>query len=305
MIRAFLIGCNMIDPFFGSVVSGLGSLVGSIFSGNSSEKNAKAQMQMQREFAQNGIQWRVADAKKAGIHPLYAIGANTTSYSPVSVGDTSIGSGISAMGQDIGRAISASSTKDDRFTAEMQQLQLQRGSLENQLLASQLAKQNAQIGPPMPNVASKALIPGQGNAPSSTPNLGPIVSDPLVTTQPATVTASRGGYEAGVVPEVGFSGAADGSISPVMSKDAKERLEEDFLGMLAWNLRNRAIPSITTPTLGNSDRFVPEGYDGYIYDPITQSYVPYSMHTPWYGFNTRKQPWVRRPYGPPRGMGRH
>ena len=31
---------------------------------------------------QRGIQWRVADAKKAGIHPLYALGASTPS-SPI------------------------------------------------------------------------------------------------------------------------------------------------------------------------------------------------------------------------------
>lgn len=35
----------------------------------------------QREFAQNGIQWKVEDAKKAGIHPLYALGASTASPS--------------------------------------------------------------------------------------------------------------------------------------------------------------------------------------------------------------------------------
>lgn len=40
---------------------------------------------LQREFAQNSIQWRVNDAKRAGIHPLYALGAQGSSYTPQSL----------------------------------------------------------------------------------------------------------------------------------------------------------------------------------------------------------------------------
>ena len=35
-----------------------------------------------KQFAKRGIQWRVHDAKKAGLHPLAALGAQTTSFSP-------------------------------------------------------------------------------------------------------------------------------------------------------------------------------------------------------------------------------
>lgn len=44
---------------------------------------AQQNFAFQREFAEQGIQKRVEDAKKAGIHPLYAIGAQTPSVSPV------------------------------------------------------------------------------------------------------------------------------------------------------------------------------------------------------------------------------
>lgn len=40
----------------------------------------------QREFAKHGIRWRVEDAIAAGIHPLAALGVNTASGSPVSIG---------------------------------------------------------------------------------------------------------------------------------------------------------------------------------------------------------------------------
>ncbi len=32
----------------------------------------------QKEFAQNAIQWRGADARKAGLHPLYALQGGST-----------------------------------------------------------------------------------------------------------------------------------------------------------------------------------------------------------------------------------
>lgn len=37
----------------------------------------------QEKFAKEGIQWKVADAKKAGLHPLAALGASTNSFTPV------------------------------------------------------------------------------------------------------------------------------------------------------------------------------------------------------------------------------
>lgn len=49
---------------------------------NAARKNAK----LQREFAQYGIRYRVADAKAAGIHPLAALGMSPVQASPVAVG---------------------------------------------------------------------------------------------------------------------------------------------------------------------------------------------------------------------------
>ena len=39
--------------------------------------------EMQYDFAQNSIKWRVADAKQAGIHPLAALGVSPSSASPI------------------------------------------------------------------------------------------------------------------------------------------------------------------------------------------------------------------------------
>jgi hypothetical protein len=52
---------------------------------------------MQKEFAKHGIQWKVQDAKRAGINPLAALGATTVSGSPIPVGGTSGASGSGAV----------------------------------------------------------------------------------------------------------------------------------------------------------------------------------------------------------------
>lgn len=121
----------------------------------------------QQKFAQEGIRWKVDDAKAAGIHPLYALGANTVSFSPVGVGAGSSSNWsdtLGSMGQDVSRAIQATRTageRTDAFTDTMQRIQLEGAQLDNDIkrasLASQVAKQRqSQVGPPMPGVVPKA-----------------------------------------------------------------------------------------------------------------------------------------------------
>lgn len=147
-----------------SIISAGSSLLGGILGGNRADAAAEKQAQTQREFAQSGIQWKVKDAEAAGIHPLYALGANTVSYSPVTVGDGGIGKGLSDASQDIGRAAKAALTHGDRDSVQSKQvaaLQLERAGLENELLRSQIAKERAQIGPAMPALNAGGVIPGQ------------------------------------------------------------------------------------------------------------------------------------------------
>lgn len=143
------------------LISAGASLLGGILGQKSQEKNAQKQYEQQKEFAQSGIQWKVEDAKKAGIHPALALGAQPASYSPVQVG-SDLSTGIMAAGQDISRAIDTtrtSSSRQDAFTTTMQGLTLQKAGLENEYLASQIAKIKQQVGPPM--AGSDYLIPGQ------------------------------------------------------------------------------------------------------------------------------------------------
>lgn len=120
----------------------------------------------QREFAQQGIRWKVEDAQAAGLHPLAALGAQVSSFSPISVGTSAADIKPAAlnmpdMGQNISRAMSATRTgteKVDAYTAQLQALQLERGSLENTLLKSQILR-NTQPAAAQPNFPSIADTP--------------------------------------------------------------------------------------------------------------------------------------------------
>lgn len=151
--------------------------------------NAANNIALQREFAQHGIKWKVDDAKSAGIHPLYALGASTTSFSPVSIGSgsaTTFASDMGSMGQDISRAINATRTEPERadaYQTTLKALQLERGKLENDVLRATLASQVQKINqagtpPPFPGPQ-----PEDPKTPKPRPRLQiggyPIRTDPL------------------------------------------------------------------------------------------------------------------------------
>lgn len=150
----------MIGPIIAAGANILGGLMNRSAAKDANQAalaHAQSQYEHQKEFGQNAIQWKVTDAKRAGIHPLYALGANTVSYSPVTVGHTpdNFGSSLAAAGQDISRAVSAGASPKGRLseTAEaMSVLQLENASLQNEMLKSQIARLNAQTPPPMPAV---------------------------------------------------------------------------------------------------------------------------------------------------------
>lgn len=120
----------------GAGISGLAGIAGGMINASQSKSIARAQMRLQKEFAQNGIQWRVQDAKAAGIHPLYALGANTATYTPVSQDSSGLGNAVADAGAYLGKAVDGAIDKDTRRELEQENLlytQLMReGQLEEQ-----------------------------------------------------------------------------------------------------------------------------------------------------------------------------
>lgn len=142
-------------PIIGDLISAGASLFGAKMNADEQDRinqqNIAFQQQTnatniaeQEKFAQSGVQWRVADAKAAGISPLAALGAQTGSFSnvvaPQAQSSNAFGTGVAAAGQDIGRAIAATRSPEDQAIAlEKTRQDLESGQLDNELKRAQLA----------------------------------------------------------------------------------------------------------------------------------------------------------------------
>lgn len=92
----------------GDIIGGIGSVVGGLLGASEAKKNRK----LQKKFAQNGIQWRATDARKAGIHPLAALGASGAQYQPVNSGlGSAVADGMSRIGAAANNASTAALDK--------------------------------------------------------------------------------------------------------------------------------------------------------------------------------------------------
>lgn len=98
----------------GAGISAGANLIGSAINGIMAGQSFDFQREMwdknynaQKEFAQNSMQWRVADARAAGLHPLAALGQMGSSYVPTSVYDNGpdVGSAVANAGTAIGNAM--------------------------------------------------------------------------------------------------------------------------------------------------------------------------------------------------------
>lgn len=125
---------------------------------------ARENMAQQREFAQHGIRWKADDARAAGLHPLAAMGASTTSFSPVTAGgEAPKGSSMDfgSLGQDLARAAKAASSTAQREAVderEARKLDLEHKGLQNDILRAELgskilrtSRNGGQLGPATPS----------------------------------------------------------------------------------------------------------------------------------------------------------
>lgn len=194
--------------------------------------------QDQLDAAQKGIQWRVADAKAAGIHPLYALGSPGISLSPTPLFQQSGGgSGFGGLSQDISRELMSMKTNDERRRevaaasvrgAAGEALQLEHMSLQNEMLRSQIARFNsAQLGPPAPSMGGFA---------GSSDRVQPVPATPVIN------SPIQHGREAGNITDYAFSRSHMGGLVPVPSNDVKNRIEDSPMEWLWW-WRNNVMPN--------------------------------------------------------------
>ena len=244
----------MVLPLLGAAVAAGGSILSGIMGNKSAAKAQKLnqiherqmrqkEYEQQKEFAQSGVQWKVSDAAKAGVHPLYALGANTVSYAPQSIGSTQLTGGdyghLADAGQHIGRAIASTqspASQVDAYTKAVQSVQLEGLQLDNDIkradLASKVATTNPTGMPPgLPGVATRWNLEGQP--------FGEI--DYTVKRAPAEPGSPFA--VAGASPDVMFTRTATGGYAPVMPENVQEAYENDMIGRWQWMLRNRIVPT--------------------------------------------------------------
>lgn len=168
-----------IFPGVGTVIgAGIGSAIGGGIDDNRANKKAEGyynnnmdfaqkQFQFQQDYIKNSAQWRVEDAKKAGLHPMAALGMSTPSFSPISAPSApEYASSNSVDPMEFGQNLNYAATKAK--TAQQQQqmadLTLKGMQLDNEYkqaqidlikvdaLASSIASNQAVNSPPSPKV---------------------------------------------------------------------------------------------------------------------------------------------------------
>lgn len=136
--------------------------VGGFFDRDAKAKTNEQNAALQRDFAQNSIRWRVADAKAAGVHPIYALGAPTMSASASYIPEDGFASQGAALGsalesQDLSRPINATRTLEERTAAAKEtELRLEGLKLDNDIkrasVASSVQRIAQGLNPPMPAI---------------------------------------------------------------------------------------------------------------------------------------------------------
>lgn len=222
-------------PIAAAIIPAAAAIGGSIINAVNQNSANDSNIAMQKEFAQMGVRWKVADATAAGLHPLAALGAQTTSFSPSSVGDTGIGNALSESGQHFGRAIAATQSEEekkmDAYRLASAHQDVEGKALQNQILSHQL--KTLQFGQPS-FPGSTNFLPGQGNS-------------NLIVTEPVKRNASEPGrpaQEAGWRPDVSYS-RTDTGMTPMIPTGLSESLEDDIIGKFMWRLRNQLAPNFT------------------------------------------------------------
>lgn len=267
----------------GSVVSAVGSIAGGILGANSAQNVAGMNYEAQKEFAQNGIRWKVEDAKRAGIHPLYALGASTQGYSPSGgyTGDYGISDAAAHFGQGYERAQQAKMTKEEREKQDVRdaiqdmaaledlnqkrrmndaQIRLANSEIFRNFALSTNALRQTGLPPAMPG-GSGGVIAGQGNS-YATGQTTPEISS-VVTSEKGTPSV-----QAGSPPDVRFYRTLSGGRAPLPTEDAGDAMDAALGAGLQWSFRNNLVPWLANFFPINDPHRLPGEY----YDLLTGEY---------------------------------
>lgn len=266
----------------GSAIGAVGSIAGGILGANSAQNVAGLNYEAQKEFAQNGIRWKVEDAKRAGIHPLYALGASTQGYSPSGgyTGDYGIADAAAHLGQGFERAQQAKMTKEEREKQDVRdaiqdmaaledlnqkrrmndaQIRLADSEIFRNFALSTNALRQSGLPPAMPG-GPGGVIPGQGES-YATGQTTPEISEVV------TSAAGLPSVQAGSPPDARFYSTATGR-APLPTEESGDAMDAAFGAGIQWSFRNNILPYLANFFPIND----PHRRDGEYYDLIFGEY---------------------------------
>lgn len=215
--------------------------------------SAQRNIKFQKKFAKKGIQWRVADAKKAGLHPLYALGAQVPAFSPV---QDATGSALAAMGQDISRSRKATLSPSEQQLLDLQIAQAQAGLdrtyAETALLQSERLKTVSGMFQflPEPNVPERGRAGQAFGGQTINTTRQKVPADTVTPLAPDLPSATSGnaGVVAGVPPGFRAFRMPNGSrlYFPTSSADLAEAMESTFesipAALMWWQVNKQMNP---------------------------------------------------------------
>lgn len=256
------------------------NFIGGLMSMENQNKLAQRQEDLQREFAQNSIQWRVNDAKKAGIHPLAALGSQGISYNPSYVGGDNFGGSQASISYEpekkVDEKTQAYNDKVNELNLRMQEANTREAEANATLAERSLISNPKNTG---------GILFGAAQTKGSLINQTGVGHSASPTSMPGQASVNPYGV-ADVNNAVNFTKNMDGSVSLMPSQDIQDLVSESTLERGRWWLSQYA----TDPKLrsGIVDSLVGKGKDipkGYVLraNPFTLNYelVPESKAGGW------------------------
>lgn len=292
----------------GAVAGGLlGGFMGGGGKGKQGDAENFARQQLETQM-QKAIQWRVADARAAGVHPLAALGAQVSASPATPIagdsGGSNLGASLSDMGQSLTRAFGAFFDKEQKNKLSMQVLQIQGQEIDNQIKLEELKRLQGGPGSPpaFPNMAvGESHVPiGAVSDTRRYPDrsvsvlpLGPAGDAAgLRKAEPSEyfpVAPSQPGMQPIVNPESQWMRTNTGAIDRMPGK-SWQMDDMGAPGYLTWQLRNSILPAL--PFGGRALPAPPKEYEtkgqiGWFYK-MGHGYVPVfpsdhaAQYSPWF-----------------------
>lgn len=290
-----------------------GDLANTALSAWSASELNSSNWRHQKELAQNQIQWRVEDAKKAGLHPLAALGVSPSSYSPATAlpDYSGVGDALSTMGQAIDK------DKQDAKTAEQQQIADMMAKEEfdtrMQLLRAQVRFTNAQVeGATLQNMSYTNRLFQGGGLQSSPSTVNMMTASRIPGQVPARVTsglvdgsgfALRGQGDVVIKPaeqltafprspstEAGFGHERklvqldDGGVVVTPSEQFADSTDDDVVSKIGWHMRN-SLPGLWDgKSAAPPKSLLPKGATEWVFNTARGAWYPNTHafgYKPW------------------------